>query len=260
MSSKVSIVIPFYNHGKYIKIAIQSVLASSYTDIEVIIVNDGSNSENTVILNEITSSFSNVTVVHQENQGPCSAKNYGVECSSGDIIGFLDSDNEFQPNYIEEALNELKKDKIGWCFGDAEYYGDKEGYKDQQLKGVEEIFINSPIDNCLFIKRSIFNEVGGFDEYLNRLGLEDWELTVRLLVNNVPFVHIKKTLFKYRAVKDSRSNNEATENRDLVVKYVFSKHHNAVFSNYSNLFFELYMLRKSKWFILAKLIKRILKR
>ncbi len=258
MKPKVSIVIPYFNHGKFIEGTIKSVFDQDYDNIEVILVNDSSTDPESI---EVFESLNDDRIQKYTvpNGGPCSAKNFGVSKAKSEIIGFLDSDNEFLPGYIDFAVESLSQEDVIWCFSDCVYFGDKTGVRNQVLKSKEEIFINSPIDNCLFIKKSCFEEIGGFDEYLNRLGLEDWELIVRLLINEKPFLHKPVPLFKYRVLNESRTNNEAKDNKRKIVKYVFDKHHDKLFEYYSEMYFELLMLKGSKEYKIGEKVRKIFK-
>lgn len=245
MKPKVSIIIPYFNHGEYLQGCLNSVFNSSYPNYDVILVNDSSIDDHSI---EMFESINNEKVKKFTipNGGPCSAKNFGVSQASGEIIGFLDSDNEFFSTYIEKAVNAISNSSVDWFFGDGEYFEGQTGIKNQKLKGKEEIFINSPIDNCLFIKKDVFEKIGAFDEELNRLGLEDWELTMRLITSDIPYGHLEEPLFRYRVSKESRSNNEAKENKDKIMRYVFNKHHDILYKLYSGLFFSNLKTKESK--------------
>ena len=260
MSQLVSIVMPFFNHSDYIESAILSVLNQSYKNVEIIVINDGSSKEHELKVENILKNYPSVIKYNQENQGPCVAKNFGIDKSSGEIIGFLDSDNEFLPGYIEGAVTAIQNEEVDWFFGDALYFGDKTGIRAQKLKAPEEIFINSPIDNCFFIKKTVIKEVGGFDIYLSKLGLEDWELTVRLITKEIKYKYLEKPLFKYRVISSSRSANEATENKDLIIKYVFEKHHNYLFDNYSRLFFDNIKMKNSTEARVGNKLRKVLRK
>ena len=201
---------------------------------------------------------SRILVFNQENQGPCTAKNNGVEKANGLIIGFLDSDNTFLPTYIEKAVSFIEGQDFEWFFGDGLYFGDKTGLKNQSLKGNAEIFINSPIDNCLFIKKEVFVEIGGFDVFLNRLGLEDWELTVNLISNDKQFKYLAIPLFNYRVSQDSRSAKEAHEFKSKIQDYVYAKHSKSLIKNVSDLIFENIKLNNSLEFRFGRILRSFL--
>lgn len=110
----VSIIIDNYNYAPYLKAAIDSALNQTYTDIEVIVVDDGSTDESL----EIIQSYGNKIIpVIKENGGQASAFNAGFAASKGDVICFLDSDDTFLPEKVSEVVNVLEENRdISWCF------------------------------------------------------------------------------------------------------------------------------------------------
>lgn len=96
-SPKISIVIPFYNRFKWLEQAIKSVLDQKYQDFEIILIDDGSTSD---INNYINLKHTKIRYYRQNNKGPASARNLGVEKSRGKYIAFLDSDDLFLPNKL----------------------------------------------------------------------------------------------------------------------------------------------------------------
>lgn len=97
---KYSVVIPLYNKQRYIKSTLQSVLAQTYTDYEVIVVDDGSTDASLQEAEQMQSD--KIRVLHQENQGVAVARNTGIENAEGEYIAFLDADDKWNPSYLEE--------------------------------------------------------------------------------------------------------------------------------------------------------------
>lgn len=106
-SSLVSVVITCYNQGQYLKTAIESVLGQSYKDIETIVIDDGS-TDNTM---RVAKDYPNVKYVYQSNQGLSSARNTGVDCSSGAYLVFLDADDWLFADAISINLKHLKQNR-----------------------------------------------------------------------------------------------------------------------------------------------------
>lgn len=94
----ISVIIPAYNAERTLRRACDSVLAQSYPNVELIVVNDGSTDDTAAILEEL--SADNVKCVHQENGGVCRARNAGLEIAAGDYIFFLDADDELTPDCL----------------------------------------------------------------------------------------------------------------------------------------------------------------
>ena len=106
----VSVIIPVYNVLPYIKESIESVINQTYKDLEIIIVDDGSDDGSELVC-DIYKKDPRVKVVHQKNQGLSGARNTGLDISTGDYIAFLDSDDAFYPEMIQTMLEGIEKSK-----------------------------------------------------------------------------------------------------------------------------------------------------
>ena len=102
---KISVILPAYNAGKYIRKAIESTLTQSFDDFELIIVNDGSTDDTLDIINEFEDK--RIRLICQSNRGPGAARNRALDTASGDYIMFLDSDDFFCKNALETAYSEI---------------------------------------------------------------------------------------------------------------------------------------------------------
>lgn len=109
MTPHISIIMPLYNKERYVKKAIESVIAQTYRDYELIIVDDGSTDNGAAIceefINSLTPSLINSSrLIHQKNQGVATARNNGVKASHGEYVAFLDADDWWAPTYLEQML------------------------------------------------------------------------------------------------------------------------------------------------------------
>jgi glycosyltransferase involved in cell wall biosynthesis len=109
--SEISIVVPVYNVEKYLDKCISSILQQSFTDFELILVNDGSNDNSGSKCDEYKHIDSRIKVVHQENQGLSSVRNIGIETSKGKYITFIDSDDFVHPKMLEILYNNILENK-----------------------------------------------------------------------------------------------------------------------------------------------------
>lgn len=117
MTPKISVIIPLYNKAPYIKRAIDSVLAQTIQDFEIIIVNDGSTDGSEKIIEEY--SDSRIHLINQENQGVSAARNHGVDVAQANLVAFLDADDEWLPEFLDVIL------KMRDIWPDAGLYGTK---------------------------------------------------------------------------------------------------------------------------------------
>lgn len=109
MSVKVSYVVPVYNVEKYVKACVDSILAQTISDFEVILINDGSTDSSPKILEKEYCNDSRVRILNQKNQGQGVARNYGVSIAAGEYIQFVDSDDTLEPNMTELLLKEAEE-------------------------------------------------------------------------------------------------------------------------------------------------------
>lgn len=187
MKEYVSVIIPTYNRAKTIEKSVRSVLAQTYKEFELIILDDGS-TDNTKEVIELISD-SRIKYYCQENAGAGAARNAGVEHASYDIIAFHDSDDIWMPDKLEKQMDYWKKHPehdIIYC-GFTLHCQDNQNiyapiYDDREkLSGdifdviVYKNMVNTP---TMLMKKAVFEEVGGFDVSVNCL--EDWELALRI--------------------------------------------------------------------------------
>ena len=108
-SPKVSMVIPAYNAEDYIARCIDTALAQSLPDVEIVVVDDGSKDSTPEIIDWYVGRYDNVVAIHQENGGVAAARNTGIKQARGEYIGFIDSDDRIRPNMVERLYRSAKK-------------------------------------------------------------------------------------------------------------------------------------------------------
>lgn len=105
----ISIIIPVYNSEKHIEQCVNSALNQTYKEIEIILVDDGSQDNSYAVCQDLAKRDSRVFVYHKENGGVASARNYGLMHAHGEYIGFMDNDDYIEPDMYETLYTELKK-------------------------------------------------------------------------------------------------------------------------------------------------------
>lgn len=111
MKDLISIIIPVYNLEDYLERCLNSVLNQTYSNIEIIIVNDGSTDNSGKIIDEFAQKDSRIKVLHKKNTGVSDTRNKGLEIANGDYIGFVDGDDEVKENMYQKLLENLKENK-----------------------------------------------------------------------------------------------------------------------------------------------------
>lgn len=222
---KVSVIIPCYNHGKYIDDALRNILAYPDQDsIEVIIVNDGSTDGATVEkLNSLT--YKNVVVVHQENQGLGKTRNNGIKKAKHEIILALDSDNMIKTEFIDKALSIFRENtKVAVVYSDQELFNEQGFIRNKRVIDFDknQLLLKNYIDACAFFRKSAWASVNGYDENMPVMGFEDWDLWIRLMAGGFKFYHISKPLYAYRVVPGSMIK-DAEKKQAIILEYMLKK-------------------------------------
>lgn len=101
---KVSIIVPIYNTAKYLDTCLDSIVCQTYQNLEIILVDDGSTDDSNKIAKQYAKKDSRIKLFHQENAGQSSARNTGLGQATGDFVGFIDSDDEIDKNFIQKLL------------------------------------------------------------------------------------------------------------------------------------------------------------
>lgn len=176
----VSVIIPMYNSEKTIKKTIDSVLNQDYKNLEIIVIDDGSEDRSYEIVYTLSQLYT-IKLIKQENKGPSSARNLGIENSNGKFIAFLDSDDYWMNDKISKQLkvffNNKKIGIVATRVENKKYHSKLEGitYK-KFLFSIRGFNINTP---TVMIKREVVKEVGYFNESMKYS--EDAEYWFRIL-------------------------------------------------------------------------------
>ena len=212
MPPKVSIIIPVYNSGKYLKQCLDSVSNQDLSDIEILCIDDGSIDKSPDILDEVARNDKRFIVIHQQNQGAAAARNLGIRKAQGRYIIFMDSDDYYPDNDVLSALyNAAERNSakaVGGSFGEIDSKGIircGSDFKESSLYGnfflKEEIikYIDWQFDygytRFLFDRQAVINS-GVF--FPNLVYYEDPVFLVRLLFELKEFVSIPKVSYMYR--------------------------------------------------------------
>lgn len=151
----VSVIVPVYNGEKYLRECIDSICNQSYTDLEIIIINDGSNDNTSKIAKQIESKDNRVIYVEHENKGVSYSRNKGLDLATGEYIVFVDCDDTIEKGYIELLFNQISKNNLDIVSC---------GYTDISIYGtikLNDFYIgNSMLNKDEFIN-NIFKGVGG---------------------------------------------------------------------------------------------------
>ena len=178
---KVSVVVPVYNVEKYLDICLDSILNSSFTDIEVLCINDGSTDTSGDILNHYAKFDSRIKVFHRKNFGLSASRNYGIRYSKSKYIMFVDSDDWISPVMIERLYNNIRHFDSDFCFSGITKYDDK------TFNTVNWELIPSK-DIKKFVTTPVFNEASASPFFLFNSHVVTWnKIYKKSFINSFKF-------------------------------------------------------------------------
>ncbi|MCP1677147.1 glycosyltransferase involved in cell wall biosynthesis [Natronocella acetinitrilica] len=208
----VSIITPTYNRARFLGIAIDSVLAQTYENWELVIVDDGS-TDNTPEIMEPYLKDSRIRYFRQENQGQSVARNVGIRESKGEYICFLDSDNAWLPDKLRRSVELMEQHQnVGVLYADVITVDEdgKEISRKNMRRFSGRIAPQMLRDNCVSMnttiaRRRCFEEQGGFSESYRVA--DDYELWLRLSAH-YEFLYVPEFFAHYRVMNDQISSDK----------------------------------------------------
>jgi GT2 family glycosyltransferase/glycosyltransferase involved in cell wall biosynthesis len=218
---RVSIVIPLYNQGHYVHEAIRSARASTYRDIEIVVVDDGSTDPYTVrLFDEMTG----VVKVRKANGGIASALNAGIAASSGRYLLPLGADDLIHPEYLAKGLAALERNPdLSYVTCYARYFGLLDmvhvpvGYVPELM-----LFLHTDGKATTLFDAEAVRSLGGYDEDL--FAFEDWELLIRLHKGGFHGDVLPSVLFSYRRHAASTVYTRSNFKRVELLQFLAAKH------------------------------------
>lgn len=223
-SGLVTVVIPNYNYAHYLRECVDSVLAQTYPDIEIIVVDDGSKDGSRDVLE---SYGTQITVIFQQNQGVSAARNNGAVAGRGEFIAFLDADDVWLPGKVEKQIERFTVEPaLGLVHVGVDEIDADGNSLLQRLEGsdgdaVEDLLMLGRKGvlgggSGLLVRRSVFDEVGGFDLRLSTSADFDFFLQVakRYDVGFVPEI-----LLRYRVHGSNMHGNIQAMEHDMTIAF-----------------------------------------
>lgn len=218
MSSLVSVVMPVYNGEKYLSEALDSVLSQTYSNWELIVVNDGSSDGSVDIIKKYVAKDSRISLIEQENQGQSKARNVGAQRGNGKYLAFLDQDDRYWPTKLDKQVKYLNRKKYtGMVYSDLDRIDEGGGiFARNALSMWPSPHPKQTIIDCLaydmfivpgsvLIRKEVFDSLGGFDVRLS--GYEDDDLFLRVFRKS-RIAFLKESLLQWRITGDSCSYTE----------------------------------------------------
>ena len=211
---KVSIIIPTYNCAQWLPETIDSVLAQTYRNYELLIVDDGS-TDNTKEVVQPYLSFGKIRYLHQENSGQASARNHGLRLATGKYVAYLDSDDTWAPHKLEKQINLLEEQDAQVCYTGVNLIDENSLLTEYSPKGalafrrgvvLDYLFVDNfvPFSSVVVEKRCL-ELVGGSNISIKKS--DDWDLLLRLSVF-CRFDYIGERLMNYRVLRPGQITSD----------------------------------------------------
>jgi len=232
---KVSVVIPCFNLAEFLDEAIGSVLAQTFQDFEILVVDDGSNDPYTK--NRLSALDKPRTrVLRSDNQGLAGARNLAIANAQGEYILPLDADDRLAPTLLEKAIAVFdERPDVGIVYSDVEWFGEKNGKWDVPPYSFPDILLDNTIVATALFRRADWELVGGYSTEF-RARWEDYDFWLSLIERGrVPY-RIPEVLFYYRQRAGSMTHLARWMDRAPLYELLFRRHREMYMENIGYVF------------------------
>ena len=224
MNEKISIIVPVYNVESYLEKCVKSILNQTYSNFEVLLINDGSTDNSPNICENLKELDSRIKIFHKKNEGVSATRNFGIENSTGKFITFIDSDDFINKDMLEVLYNNLKNNDADISIGKVvdtfdENYIFKENNEEisnwdnkNAMKKILEAKETSFFPVAKLFKKSLFEKIKFNKEY--KLAEDALLITEILLSEKLNIVYCNKEVYAYLHHKNSATTT-------VVKEYVF---------------------------------------
>ncbi len=223
MKPTVSVIIPVYNGAAEVGRAIDSALGQVNSDVEVIVLNDGSKDNTRTVLDGYGDK---IRAIHQSNSGLAQTRNNGIAAATGDWVAFLDHDDYWKPEKLSEQLKAAERTGADVVytnagnFGDVDRVGELRSEPSAMLEGelLEPLLLdNFIVVSSVMIRRTVIQEYQGFNASLPCV--EDWDLWLRLSGQGKKFAAVREpvTMYQWRAGSMSKNYDLMRTTRKKIV-------------------------------------------
>ena len=223
---KLSIIVPVYGVEKYIDKCLDSLVKQSLKEIEIIVVNDGTKDNSQKIIDKYVKKYPDkIKSYIKENGGQGSARNYGLKKTTGEYIGYVDSDDFVEKDMYKKLYNKAKENNY-----DIVVCGNYNVSEDYQNKNIDAFInnYNTDLENIFFGKMAVWNKIYKRDiliknklEFKEKVWFEDLAFTLKAIMNSNTFAFIDEPLYDYLIREGSTMNNSNVQ-RNLEILDAFN--------------------------------------
>lgn len=223
-----TIVVPCYNHGRFVADAVASALAQADADVRVVVVDDGSDDGATPgACDELAERFGErVAVIHQPNRGLPAARNRGAAGARTDYLAFLDADDTVAPDFVSKlaaAIEAAGDQRVSHAYCQETLTDRAHGTWQVPEWDAELLLITNLHPVTCLVRREVFERVGGFDAAMTG-GYEDWEFWVRCSSRGYRGVRVAEPLFFWRRHSRDTMIHDAVTRHDALYAQIIERH------------------------------------
>lgn len=206
MTPRVSVVIPVYNLGAFLPAAVDSVLAQSEQDFEIVIIDDGSTDPETIRAVDCYMGADRIRVLRTPNRGVAHARNDAIAAASGTYILPLDADDLLAPQYLERTVPVLDREQeIGFVYTSVRVFGEYEAEWQAEPFDICTLLARNLVGHATALfRKQVWNRVGGYDPAFHEAPFEDWDFWIRVAAAGWPGHALAEPLVFYRKRPGSR--------------------------------------------------------
>lgn len=221
--SKVGVVIPCFNHGQYIDKAISSIREQTFSDHEILVIDDGSTDRFTISkLKEFESG--GIRIINQKNSGTVNARNVGINMLKNPYILPLDADDYFEKTFLEKAVRMLDENaEMGLVSSYIRLFGDLDFTVKPEGGGVENFLLKPNACGSSLFRRICWEQAKGYNSNMAH-GYEDWDFWLNITKRGWTAGIIPEELFYYRRILSKSRDVKADKIRPVLVKQIIENH------------------------------------
>ena len=202
----VSVIIPCYNHGRYLPAAVASVAAQTFGGWELIIVDDGSTDDSAAVAEQLIARYRerSLRLLRQANQGLSASRNNGIGLARGAYILPLDADDQIEPAMLAETLAVLeRRPEVGFVYTDVRMFGEENRIWSGGAYSLDKLRFDCPMVPATLFRKDAWAAAGGFRCDLYPQGYEDWDFWLSLAEAGWLGEHLARPLVRYRRASSS---------------------------------------------------------
>lgn len=241
---EISIIIPVYNKAIYIEDTIQSALAQTFSSIEILVVNDGSEDGSGEVCEKIAGQDTRIVYWEQPNQGVVAARNNAIKKAKGKYIFPLDADDLIVPDCLEKMYRAIESNEVDVVYSYVSRKQDGSSVMRYPEVGVPSILVKNCVPVSALFRRSEWERYGGYRSNMSG-GLEDWDFWLNFVEDGRKFLLISEPLLFWRPVDGSR-NKMASANKKSMIKNIVANHA-ALYRPYRNKLMYYMVFRVASW-------------